>query len=186
MFVCVEDQREKGDKVEAEANTFYILIYFFLMSDFFVRIYPPLLFAVVVPEYGYFVLILVLYALLEFPMYYYMQKDRSLCQTFKYFAIGLFSCSFWFLSTMYLSYLQCNVDYNRLMVEQITRLFVQLFLLLLVLYLQYSAYDDDFSWSHVGLLSAIIFPVTWILNASMMYPIYHYMKSSFKIKIEQA
>lgn len=107
---------------------FYLQVYLFLVTDFYVRIYPPMLFAVSFNNFKYYYAMAAFYTVLEYISYYYVLvggEFKTFTSALKYFWVGFYSCSYSFLSAMHLTYLPCNVHFGRLMRIQWMRMLLQ-------------------------------------------------------------
>ena len=123
----------------------------FLMTGFYVRIYPLLAYTVLLHKYlasltesallnvfvGAFPAAF-LVALFEYGTYYYILKDdvRSVCQAGKWFWTGTFSVSWHLLCTMHLSYLPSNVVFVRLYRAHIVRMLLQILIMAVAIGMQ--------------------------------------------------
>lgn len=187
VFIVYKDSNAKNEKNDDKThsklsmidNLFYVQVYIFLITDFAVRIYPSLLFGVIFQDNKYFCALMLALGAFSYASYFYILDDVKGVARFKsavkYFWVGWFSCSYWFLSTMHLSYLECNVSFIRLMNNQSLQLLLQLLLCVFVTFSQYIFHYE--TWEDFRLLTEFVYPAAWVANALMIYPMVRFMKS---------
>ncbi len=116
----------------------YFIMYIWIISDLFCRIFPILVCARIQNDYLQFVAVMIGLTIYEFFFYYFMLIDnfKHLRSSSYLFWTLYTSKSFCLLSTMYLLYLPCNVMFNRLICEHICRMIIQLLFMIVAMYLQ--------------------------------------------------
>ena len=124
---------------------FYLVIYVWVMTDFFCRIFPILACSHLRHSYLEFVEVAVLLGLFEFIMYYYMLSGqfKTPRAASSFFWTLYMTISYCLLSTMHIVHLPNNVISNNLIIEHLLRMLIQCGFMIIAMIIQYYQYNGD-------------------------------------------
>ena len=120
-------KKHHTSKLSFAAITYFMLVYLFIVTDFFVRITPVLILAVLLGDYWgtiFFLSCVVFGGIFEFIMLHRMLKRsyNKLGTKLKYFLAGIVTSSFYLLSTFGLDYLPTMIKFRVLFQEHFARI----------------------------------------------------------------
>ena len=158
-----KQNEDKKEEYKWKEILFYAAVYVWVMTDFFIRIFPILACARLRNNYLEFLAVMFCLTLWEFGMHYFMLRDefKTPRNAMPFFWTLYFTVSYCLLSTMHLVYLLTNVIFDHLFIEHCVRLMIQAAFMITAMVIQYYDYGGVLGFFEK---SIILFWICWLLN----------------------
>jgi len=176
-----ENKQDNNSRFECMDKLFYLVIYAWVMTDFFCRIFPVLACSHLRHSYLEGLEVAVLLGLFEFVMYYFMLSGefKTPRAASSFFWTLFMTISYCLLSTMHIVHLPNNVIFDRLIIEHLVRMVIQCGFMIFAMVIQYYEYDDVLGYFKY---SIIFFWCTLFINL-ILTGIVKWRMKGFKEKI---